>query len=420
MTYKLQVAIDTNRDKTPQKIIDQIFANRQYLKKIDDFHFFEFNLIDFQHAIEILSDFTPSEANLKPYIKHAKADLEELSSLSEYFRKFDHEDLKRNTMENIGVGIASLFMNTSFKIDWRDMSHIPKEHFPKGKREKKADFIGYSADLRYYFEAKGSTSANYVKKGMEKAKAQLENIQYTAETKIALVIYIPCDHLDFPPTLFVSDPSIETGIDLDINMVRMLHYQKILRYSGFSTTLLAYSKLVREIIKNKQTTSDRKARVFSEMPVEKNLSRVHSAFEKESATMERRKINNLEFLGKSDQYRTDDGIYTFFRGVDYNIIKKAVVLEYGIKQLHDDVILDEGKASIFSDGTVLAIEYDNKSKNPVKGLPEKPDPLSSSLMRSLAAATTFQPLTDYSKFKSQGYAEQTPAKKVRNPIMIRR
>lgn len=421
MTYQLQVQIDINRKRTPQKIINQIVANKEYFKKTNDQYYFEFNLIDFQHAIEILSDVDPKKPipHLKPYIKHAKADLEELSSLSEYFYKFDHEDLKRNTMEGIGVGIASLFMNTSFKIDWRDMSHIPKEHFSIGKKKKKADFIGYSSGSRYYFEAKGSTSASYVKIGMEKAKNQLANIQYNAETKIALITYIPCDDIDFPPTLFLSDPPVDDGIDLDVNFVRMLHYQKILKYAGFLKTSAFYSKLVTEIIHYRQKYQDKISFDFRSMPIEKNLSKTFTEFQKESALMERRNINRSEFIGISNQYSSEDGVFTFFRGVDFNIIRHAIALEFKIAPLKDEIIADEGKASIFSDGTILFNDFIGKSGDRKKGLPEKPDP-SISTFQNLFERSKWEPVTEAVKMRSNSRYVRSEPEKTKVPVLIRR
>lgn len=420
MTFNIQVTFDTNRERTPQKIINEIIESNHSLTKNDDVFSFKFDMLDFQHAIEILSQ-VPKDSSvphLKMNILGTMAILGELSSLAEYFRKFKQEDQKRQSMENFGVGFASLFMNKSFKIDWRDMSYIPKEHFPVGKRVKKADFIGYRTDSRYYFEAKGSTSANYAKIGMKKAKEQLENIRYTAETKMAFVTYIPCDDLDFPPTLFISDPPIEDGIDLDINMVRMLHYQKILYYSGFSTTAQVYSKLVSEIMKNKQSMSEERS--FSSIPIEKNLFKIHATFEKESASMERRKINNFEFLGKSTRYQNNNEVYTFFRGVDYNIIKKAVVLEYGINPLHDEVIEnDRRKTSIFSDGTIFVVDYENKSKDPKTVLPEKPDPFTSNLKNQFEV-TTYEPMNELLQMKQRYYSSDIKSEKTKVPILVRR
>jgi hypothetical protein len=419
MTYNIQVVFDTNRNRTPQKIIDEINENNYKLQRIDDIYSFQFDLLDFQHAIEILSQVPPTSPvpELKPYLKNVKGHFEELSSLKDYFKKFTSSDLKRKTMEDIGVGISSLFMSKSFIIDWRDMSQIPKDHFPKGKKGKKADFIGFRGDLRYYFEAKGRTSKNSINSAIANAKTQLGNIQYSGETKMAFVTYIPCDDLDFPPTLFVSDPPREEGIDIDINTVRMLHYQNILNYSGFLATSRVYSKLVSEIMKNKQSMSEKRS--FSSMPIEKNLFKIHATFEKESASMERRKINNFEFLGKSTQYQNNDEVYTFFRGVDYNIIKKAVVLEYGINQLNDKVIVDEGKASIFSDGTVFAIDYESRLKDPTKGLPEKPDPFAS-FLKSRFEAPKYEPVNDYSKMERSYRSGHVKYERTKVPVLVRR
>jgi len=365
MTYEIQVAFDTDRSRTPQRIIDEITNNNHSLIKISDIRIFNFDLTDFQHAIEILSQ-VPVDTlpHLKPYIKYAKADLEELSSLTEYFHKFQQEDLKRKSMENIGVGISSLFMNKSFKIDWRDMSHIPKEHFPKNKRIKKADFIGFHENLRYYFEAKGTTLKNNVNRGIAKAKEQLGNLHHAAETKMAFVSYIPCDNLDFPPTLFISDPPSDEEIDLDVNIVRMLHYQNVLGFSGFSTTFQSYSKLVRESIKKRQFEAAGLSENFSLRLMERLKLKVQTDFERESSSMQRLRMNNLEFIGNTAFYRSQEDGYSFFRGVNYDIMKKAIVLDYSFNPLRNENIINEGKVSIFSDGTVLHItrESDKKRK----------------------------------------------------------
>jgi hypothetical protein len=386
MTYNIQVVFDTNRERTPQKIIDEINENNCNLQRIENLYSFQFDLLDFQHAIEILSQ-VPSTSpvpELKPYLKNVKGHFEELSSLKDYFKKFTSSDLRRKTMEDIGVGISSLFMNKSFIIDWRDISQIPQDHFPKGKKGKKADFIGFRGDLRYYFEAKGRTSKNSINSAIANAKKQLGNIRYSGETKLAFVTYISRDYLDFPSTLFVSDPPIEDGIDLDINTVRMLHYQNILNYSGFLATSRVYSKLVSGIMKNKQTMSEKQSHSFSSMPIEKDLLKVLSAFEKESATMERRKINNFEFLGKSDQYLTQDDTYHFFRGVDYNIIKNAVALDFSFTQLKDEIVMKDGKASIFSDGSILHItrESDNIKQKPIKVDNQQQELLASNVLKN--------------------------------------
>ena len=198
MTYQVQVSFDLDRQRTPQRIIDEINKNNTSLRKIADLSVFEFDLSDFQHAIEILSQVSPDRLpHLKPYIKYAKADLEELSSLTEYFRKYDQSDNRRKSMENIGVGLSSLFMNKSFLIDWRDISHIPKDHFPKGKRIQKVDFIGYRGDLRYYYEAKGTTRGNILPK-KDKAKLQLGNIIFNAEYKNGIYHIYPLRFTRFP------------------------------------------------------------------------------------------------------------------------------------------------------------------------------------------------------------------------------
>lgn len=375
MTYNIQVAFDTDRKRTPQRIIREIKEYNHSLSKTGDIFSFTFDLSDFQHAIEILSQVPPNRSvpHLKPYIQHAKADFGELASLSEYFHKFNDEDLKRNTMENIGVGLASLFMNKSFRIDWRDMSHIPKEHFPKGKKVKRADFIGFRGDLRYYFEAKGRTSKSSVSSAITNAKLQLRNIRFTAETKMAFVSYIPCDNLDFPPTLFVSDPPVDEGIDLDINMVRMLHYQNILNYSGFSVTSQTYAKLIRKFTKKKQMEFEGLSNKVSMRPIERSLKTLQKEFDRESTSMEMRTINNSRFIGTSARYETLDEGYTFFRGVNFEIIRKAVILDYTFDQLKDEVIVENGKASIFSDGTILHITRDSdKSKRKSPPLEKTP------------------------------------------------
>jgi hypothetical protein len=374
MTYNIQVAFDTDERRTPQRIIKEIKDTNQSLTRTGDIFSFTFDLSDFQHAIEILSQTSPDSPvpHLKPYIQYAKADLGELTSLSDYFQKFKQEDLKRKSMENIGVGLSSLFMNKSFKIDWRDMSHIPKEHFPRGKRVKKADFVGFREDLRYYFEAKGTTLKKSINPGITKAKNQLRNIRYPSETKMAFVSYIPCDDLDFPPTLFISDPPVEEGIDLDIYLVRMLHYHDVLKYSGFSTALQTYSKIIREFMKKKRNESDKMMADFSSKSLERLLKKISIEFDKERGSMERRLINNFSFIGNSAQYRTQDDNYTFFRGVNYNIIKKAVVLDFSFEQLKDEIVIDEGKGSVFSDGTILHITRDSDKSRRKPPVVDKP------------------------------------------------
>ena len=366
MTYQVQVSFDLDRQRTPQRIVDEIHQKNNLLRTIADLSVFEFDLSDFQHAIEILSQVPPDTLpHLKPYIKYAKADLEELSSLTEYFRKFDQSDIKRKSMENIGVGLSSLFMTKSFQIDWRDISHIPKEHFPRGKKIKKADFIGYRGNLRYYYEAKGTTRG-IIRSKKDKAKEQLANIIFNAETKMAFITYIPRGSLDFPPTLFIADPSGEENVDLDINMVRMLHYQNVLLYANFSHTYSIYTKLVKEVIKNKGHDSADSISKDSKK-IDDLSKQLHSVFSQEFDSMERRKIHQMEFVGKSDSYQTNDDIYTFFRGIEMNIINKAIHFDYSIDPLKDQIILGTGKSSIFSDGTILLIT--RKSDDKARKLP---------------------------------------------------
>jgi hypothetical protein len=52
-----------------------------------------------------------------------------------------------------------------------------------------------------------------------------------------------------------------------------------------------------------------------------------------------------------------------------NIINKAITFDYSINQLKDQIILDNGKSSIFSDGTIFHVEKESgedKGKFPLQ------------------------------------------------------
>jgi hypothetical protein len=128
MSFILIVNFDKNT--IPEKLMSEIITNNPNLRKTDEHQYvFDFELLDFQHALIELTPFPPDEAHIKLYLQFTHVILKDLNSLSEYSEKFCLADHKRMTMEPLGVSFSSLFMVKSFGIKWQHIAHLPQEFY---------------------------------------------------------------------------------------------------------------------------------------------------------------------------------------------------------------------------------------------------------------------------------------------------
>ena len=364
-----KIFVDFERETINYALLNLILKSNPSIKQsFNNFYEFEFDPVEFGHALSLFSKLgNPLDFDLSYYLPQAKFIFENIADLGECKEHIKKKDPKRLSMEPLGVGLSSIFMVKSFGIPWQNISHVPTDITLE---KESPDFIAIHGASKYFYESKGTTRALSIKKFMVKALSQVKSIKEKSLVKFAFVTYIPVEKLTPPPTIFICDPPTEHLLDLQEDMVQRLHFALVLKYSHFEKTHLIYWKILKEQFHLRYANQDKVERVSTKIKSLKE--KIQISFEKELENRESFQLREMIFVGKSTKISFENGTIKIFQGIEKQLLNKIVNLEQNIQFLKNETDFENGQVSIFSDGTIFVIEYDFKSKDPGKGLPENP------------------------------------------------
>ncbi len=263
-------------------------------------------------------------------------------------------DFKRRMSEDIGVGLASLFMVRSFRIKWETIAQIPQN---RKLSRYTPDFLCFTNNgERFVFEAKGTTQSDKIENVMNKALTQSKSYSEDAQNKFAIVSYFPSSGKQVPPFTFVADPAISDILLPDQEHALLLHYIKALEYSGLRQSRAAYEKLLAAAFeierKGKGTITSMHRSLWLRGEVDKGLA----AYEAEIEKGDKVTWKNRVFVGRFLEAKNQGEEITVFLGVDKDLIRQTLSLEPDVHFMAGDRVEDEKqRASIFTDGTILMV-----------------------------------------------------------------
>lgn len=192
------------------------------------------------------SDLTLYLATVKAFFDRQKnADLIQVSNGV-------NADAKKRISEDMGVALASTFMAKAFDISWETISQIPANSKLASKRPDFQSYRRTDNAKPYIFEAKGTTVLASVEKATTKALEQVKRYPVAANSKLVLTSYLSADPRYFPSTTFVIDPPSESSDYIDPRISVLLHFEKILQFSGLIKTSALYIRLLAKLLKDKE------------------------------------------------------------------------------------------------------------------------------------------------------------------------
>jgi len=261
-------------------------------------------------------------------------------------------DFKKRMAEDLGVGLASLFMVRGLRLKWKTIAQIPTN----GKLSRyRPDFLGFTEnDQRYIYEAKGTTQANKLEEAMVKALKQSKSYSDQALAKFAIASYFPSSGKQLPPFTFVADPPIAALFPPERRLAIMLHYVNVLEYCGFQRTRIAYEALLVEVFAFERKGESLARLSYRPYPIKEKVNEVSKSYESEGpATFAWRE---RVFVGRYLTAKQGDRVASVFLGVDKEHIERILRLEVETPESED--IAFEGtdeSISIFSDGTIIRV-----------------------------------------------------------------
>jgi len=410
------ILVNFDRDTINGALLNLILKNNLSIThSFDNFYEFEFDPVEFGHALCLFSKLgNPLDFDLSGHLPQAKFIFENLADLGEYKEHIKKMDRKRHSMEDLGVSLSSMFMVKSFGIPWQNISYVPTDITLD---KESPDFIAIHGALKYFYESKGTTRSLSIKKFMEKGRSQVKSIRENSLVKFAFVSYIPVEKLAPPPTMFISDPPTDHLLDLQEDMVQRLHFALVLKYSHFKKTHLIYRKILKEQFHLRYSNKGKAESVSTE--IDSLMKKMQISFKNESENLESYHLRDMIFVGNSTRISFENGTIRIFQGIEERMLNKIVNLEQNLQFLNNESDFETVQASIFSDGTIFVIEYDYKSEDSAKGLPEKPDPLTS-FYKSRFEVSKYEPISDFSRYEPSSYNASSKDERAKIPILVRR
>ncbi len=287
-----------------------------------------------------------------------------LATLELFFRRKPQEgfltinsgssDFKKRLAEDIGAGLAALFMVMSFEIGWETISQIPQN---RKLSKYTPDFLGLTKnDERFIFEAKGTTQPGAVEGAMSKALTQAKSYPEEAVNKFAIVSYFPSSVKQVPPVTFVADPAISDTFPPGRENSTLLHYAKVLEYAGLAQTRAAYEHLLSIGFDIERKESGAMHSAYKPYLLRGPINEIQTVFSSEVGEENRLSWRDRMFVGWRRSASRRDERLSIFLGVDEKYISRILQLETDIPASEDVHVEDEREiASVFSDGTILRI-----------------------------------------------------------------
>jgi len=305
-------------DQSAQRYVSKILSNNNSLNIIDsnnNVYMFEFDDVEFAHATLLLGkDSQRFGYNLDYYLTCV---LKILGHIERDYIVLDFgpDDFKRRASEDLGVGLASLFMVKSFNVRWETIYQIPTN---RKLSKLTPDFEASQNGERYIFECKGTTQPNKIEDFLTKALDQVKGYYEPADGKLAIVSYFPKSTRTLPSFMFVADPPqrTDTGWLEKFDKI-LLHYIRALEYANLSNT----SRAIREYLAYKVKVKEKeKAEGYISWREESRLKELESmilkVFEREIQTLEKVDFENLSFIGRWHEIRMRDLSIRVFRGIE--------------------------------------------------------------------------------------------------------
>jgi hypothetical protein len=357
---KRKSIVKFDEDTISNDLIDMILSNNKYLSRTDDQLFsFEFDESTFLQAFLLLeSNSDRFGDDLQDYLNSVVYRLRKIPYNEYIVIDIGDTGFKKRASECFGVGLSSLFMVESFKIQWQNICQIPQD---RQLSRFTPDFLAYDSINTYIYESKGTTDPSSISQKMKKALEQSKSYRFLgANNYFGFVGYFPNNRNNIPTSLFIADPPIDNAIHFDDWHVKMFHYKNVLEYSNLKQTLPIFINLLKEKIRlelkqnqrNNGSLSDEDFREF-----EKLQKKLTTTFGNEYKILDKLEYQNKEFIGKNFEFKYDLNVLKMFLGINSDIIKDIINLQSESNFLENSYHEENDKQiSIFSDGTILQLE----------------------------------------------------------------
>ncbi len=260
-------------------------------------------------------------------------------------------DFKKRLSEDMGVALASTFMTKAFDIRWESISQIPAN---SKLSKKRPDFQAFSrSDITkpYIFEAKGTTLLSSVEDATSRALEQAKAYPVVAHAKLVLTSYLSVDSRYFPSATFVIDPPAPSSEFISSDISILMHFEKILQFSGLLKTSARYISLLSKLLKGGKITI---------ASIQEDLDRrrpeaqaLRETYEEESGNIQSIQMNNRMFIGQFQKFENA----TLFFGADKERIDNGINFKTSEGQYEQRQTI--GKASLLSyldDGTLFEMQ----------------------------------------------------------------
>lgn len=339
---------------------NQIRTSNSFLSTVEgNLYLFEFSDVVFSHALLLMGQ-NPNRFgyDLSHYINSTIFFFKNLNASPFIVLATGSSDFKRRASEDLGVGLSSLFMVKSFGLQWETISQIPQN---KKIAKLTPDFLGFDKPgNRFIYESKGTTQPDKIETTMNKALAQAKGYPLTTSQKMSIVSYFPSGTKSFPSYTFVADPPapIINIFPPDISHSTMLHYLKVLDYSGFKNTTNIYRDLLRVQFKFDLKGDEEGPYGFDSDRIEADNLREQAvtSFNNELQTQTQFEWHRRTFYGRNITTRIGELPVNIFMGVEPNYVYNGLKSHSEITSAENE--FQEGateSVSTFSDGTVFRI-----------------------------------------------------------------
>lgn len=343
---------------------NQISANNNSLKLVENnLYLFEFDDVVFAHALLLMGQHPNRFGyDLSHYISSAVYFFKKLNTDGFIQLAIGSSDFKRRAAEDLGVSVSSLFMVQSFGLRWETIAQIPlNRKFSKYT----PDFFGFDHNRnRFIYESKGTTHSEKIELTMDKALQQAKSYPESATNKIGIVSFFPSGKKTFPSFTFVADPpvSISNVFPPDEPHSIMMHYLKVLEYSGFEETRNAYEDLLKAKFKIDRSKEEEFALSYrDELDLEKLQKQVLTLYRAEVKNRSQYEWREYLFVGRLVKIDLEDVSLEIFMGVEIKTLETILSLNSAIPKFENlKEQREQERNNLFSDGTLFRIKVFTK------------------------------------------------------------
>lgn len=312
----------------------------------------------FTHAYLLLGEHPQRFASdLTLYLSTVRAFFERANAVGGInIPAFANSDSRRRLSEDLSVALAAYFMVEVFDLSWASISQIPQN---SKLSKKRPDFQGYSpANVRFLFEAKGTTKLPSVERTMSKALSQVKGYPEPAEAKIAIVSYLSGDERFFPSTSFVVDPpALPEEVKPDAATSSLLHFEKVLQFAGLPQTAKEYVATLSQKLREQHRVEEGGSTSYArERRIRKFQDELRDSFLEESQPHAPHSIRfqDTDYFGQT--LASEKSSITTFFGVRRDVLEAGVAFESAnLSQVSRLYFSENEITSIFPDGTILRL-----------------------------------------------------------------